>query len=74
MRRALELISTDRRKKWAVFSDWKAALQCIRSVLRRGWHEKLTYDIIVLDHHLAKYGYEIDFQWAPSHGGISGND
>lgn len=74
LRRALEFIRTERPRKWAVFSDSKAALQCIRSALRRGCHEQLTYDVIVLHHHLRRNGHEIDFQWVPSHCGISGND
>ena len=74
LRSALEFIDTERPSKWAVFSDSKPALQCLRSVLRRGCHEQLTYETVKLHHHVIQKGHDIDFQWLPGHCGISGND
>uniref|UniRef100_L7LSY4 ribonuclease H n=1 Tax=Rhipicephalus pulchellus TaxID=72859 RepID=L7LSY4_RHIPC len=73
LRCALEYIDSERPSRWAVFSDSKPALQCVRSVLRRGCHEQLTYEIVRLHHRVKEKGHEVDFQWIPGHCGISGN-
>lgn len=75
LRSALELVNFEERSsKWAVFSDSKLALQCLRSVHRRGCHGQLTYQTVKLHHLLIQKGHDIVFQWLPGHCGMSGND
>lgn len=74
LRSALRVIYDQPPKKWSVFTDSKAALQCLIYALRRGPHEQLVLEIRELLHHLFVQGHDITFQWLPSHCGILGNE
>uniref|UniRef100_A0A131YK13 Tick transposon n=1 Tax=Rhipicephalus appendiculatus TaxID=34631 RepID=A0A131YK13_RHIAP len=74
LRSALKVIHHQQAKKWSVFTDFKAALQCLIFALRRGPHEQLVLEIRELLHHVFIQGHDITFQWLPSHCGILGNE
>lgn len=69
LRAALRYITTQPASQWAIFTDSRAALQCLQSFPNQQlhWDIRLLHDQAVSAHHL------VDLQWIPSHCGVSGN-
>uniref|UniRef100_L7LY72 ribonuclease H n=1 Tax=Rhipicephalus pulchellus TaxID=72859 RepID=L7LY72_RHIPC len=74
IRAALEFVVKEPPQAWSIFSDSKAALQCIMSPFRRGPNEQLVADIRILHHRAVEKQHNIVYQWIPGHCGIYGND
>lgn len=74
LRSALHMLREDLPRKWSIFTDSKAALQCLLSALRRGPQDQLVLEIRQMYHQLVEKGHDITFQWLPGHCGIMGNE
>ena len=74
IRAALEFVVEQPSQAWSIFSDSKAAFQCLMSPFRYGPNEQLVAAIRLLHHHAIEKQHNIAYQWIPGHCGIYGND
>lgn len=73
LKEAMRYILRHQPNKWAIFTDYKAALQCLISSGRPTAYDIAAQDVSYLHHLACIAGHIVAFQWVPGHCGITGN-